>query len=328
MNTPINHSIKTEITPMPAENAVRGSNVINISDDSGRYTMTVYQLFDGISFVYSDAHVQSVDMKERLAAGDNMFEISHCREGRVECDIHGRFTYMSPGDLVIARSNSVSAASYFPLGHYHGVTVIVDLDAAPMSLAGIMPGVNVSPAALAEKFCGGEDAFIARSDPFFEHIFAELYSVPEDMRAGYLRLKTLELLLFLDRMELQAAPLAERSFTKAQTELAKAVSDYLLRHTDEHVTLHRLTERFHLSGTYIKKIFKDIYGVPIGEYNRTRKMESAAYMLEYTDKSVLEIANLHGYDNGSKFAGAFRAVKGVTPTVYRNSVSRAKNSGV
>ena len=46
-------------------------------------------------------------------------------------------------------------------------------------------------------------------------------------------------------------------------------------------------------------------------------MESAAYMLEYTDKTVLEIANCHGYDNSSKFAVAFRSVKGMSPTEYR-----------
>ena len=46
-------------------------------------------------------------------------------------------------------------------------------------------------------------------------------------------------------------------------------------------------------------------------------MESAAYMLEYSDKSVIEIAGEHGYDNGSKFASAFRSVKGVTPSEYR-----------
>lgn len=46
-------------------------------------------------------------------------------------------------------------------------------------------------------------------------------------------------------------------------------------------------------------------------------MESAAYMLEHTDKPVVEIAGEHGYDNSSKFASAFRSVKGVSPGTYR-----------
>ena len=49
-------------------------------------------------------------------------------------------------------------------------------------------------------------------------------------------------------------------------------------------------------------------------------MESAAYMLEHTDKSILEIANAHGYYNGSKFANAFRTVKGCNPKEYRKKI--------
>lgn len=45
-------------------------------------------------------------------------------------------------------------------------------------------------------------------------------------------------------------------------------------------------------------------------------------MLEYTDKTVLDIAIEHGYDNGSKFASAFRSVKGINPAQYRNEKYR------
>ncbi len=53
-------------------------------------------------------------------------------------------------------------------------------------------------------------------------------------------------------------------------------------------------------------------------------MESAAHMLEHTDKSVMEIANVHGYDNASKFSSVFRSVKGVAPNEYRNREKAAK----
>ena len=60
----------------------------------------------------------------------------------------------------------------------------------------------------------------------------------------------------------------------------------------------------------------------IAAYIRSLKMESAAYMLEYSNKSIIEIANLHGYENGSKFSGAFRAVKGVNPAEYRKNIGK------
>lgn len=49
-------------------------------------------------------------------------------------------------------------------------------------------------------------------------------------------------------------------------------------------------------------------------------VKTDTYMLEYTDKSILEIAMEHGYDNGSKFAAAFRSIKGMNPMQYRNEM--------
>lgn len=100
------------------------------------------------------------------------------------------------------------------------------------------------------------------------------------------------------------------------------ISGYLTEHMDNRITLKKLSGFFHVSGTQIKTAFKAVYGVSFYAYIRTQKMESAAYMLEYTEKSILEIAGEHEYDNGSKFANAFKAVKGMTPTEYRNFICK------
>ena len=46
-------------------------------------------------------------------------------------------------------------------------------------------------------------------------------------------------------------------------------------------------------------------------------MEMAAKLLAETDESILEIAGRIGYENGSKFARAFRDVMGISPGRYR-----------
>lgn len=305
---------KTEILSENQE-----STRVQISDENGRYIMTTYQVFPGITFIYNDAHIQSVRFEERKTTSNNIIEISHCREGRLECNIHGEFCYLAPGDIAIARTNSISSSSYFPLRHYHGLTIRIDLNGAPNCLSCLLDDVTVQPKAIAEKFCGEKGGFIARANPSFEHIFSELYSVPAVIQKGYFKIKTLELLLFLSALDTQQDELDDRIYTKVQVELAKEVSRYMMEHMEERITLEQVAEHFHLSGAYIKKTFKGVYGVSIGAYIRAQKMESAAYMLEYTDKSILDIANEHGYDNGSKFASAFRAVKGVNPTEYRNA---------
>lgn len=292
--------------------------VIEISDKNGSYILTAYQVFPGIQLIYNDAHIQNVHFEERKTMPDNIFEISHCNEGRLEFNINGEFHYLSPGDLAIARTNRVSSSSYFPLRHYHGITIRIDLDKTPKCLSCLLDDVTVKPEKIADKFCGENGGFISRANSSFEHIFSELYSVPQVIKKGYFKIKTLELLLFLSAWDIAKDNFRDRTFTKAQVDLVKEISRYMTEHMNDRITLKQLSERFHISATHIKNTFKGVYGVSIGSYIRTQKMESASYMLEYSDKSILEIAGDHGYDNGSKFASAFRAIKGISPNEYRN----------
>ena len=79
----------------------------------------------------------------------------------------------------------------------------------------------------------------------------------------------------------------------------------------ERVTLDMLAKEFHMSGTSIKNSFKAVYGVSLYAFIRARKMRYAAKLLKDSTMSVLEIAGSVGYENGSKFAKAFRETMGV-----------------
>ena len=288
--------------------------VNELSEKGGRFLTTTYSVFSGIELIYNDAHIMSVESK---APSGNVIEINHCREGRMECHYRDEFCYVAPGDLVIGRAEEKSQTTYFPLSHYHGITVRIDVDRAPNCLSCLLDDVNVKPQAIAEKFCGERSCFIARSDPSVEHIFSELYSVPDEIKRGYFKIKILELLLFLSVLDTGENEI-DSVYSAMQVDLAKQVSVYLTKNMDKRITLEQIARHFHVSGTHIKNIFKGVYGVSLYAYTRAIKMESAAYMLEYTDRTVTDIAGEHGYDNSSKFARAFREVKGVTPSEYRS----------
>ena len=155
-----------------------------------------------------------------------------------------------------------------------------------------------------------------------KHMFSDLYQVPVKNQKGYFYIKILELLLFLSEENITENEFEKQCYTKAQADLAKRIREYMLAHMNVHITLKELEEHFHMSGSHLKKMFKCVYGVTIVDYTRTQKMESAAYMLDHTDKSILEIANAHGYYNASKFANAFRTVKGCNPNGYRKKFKK------
>ncbi len=299
------------------EKQVDNCTVYRMKDSMGEAVMTTFQVFPGIELTYNDVHTAECVIEKTVQG--NILEISHCHQGRIECENKDEFFYLTPGDMSVSKKDDVRHKSYFPLGNYSGITITIDVEQAPECLSCFLDDVNVRPSALIQKFCSSSRCFVARSDTSIEHIFSELYSVPDSIKKGYLKVKILELLLFLSGMDMKKDVFDDRRIPKNQAVLAKNVYEYLTRHMESRITLEQLSNIFHVSGTQIKNSFKGVYGVSVYSYIRAQKMQSAALLLQQTDMTVLEVAGHFGYDNGSKFAKAFKDTLGMTPNEYRNS---------
>lgn len=294
-------------------------SIYRSQDSTGDCEVTVYPVFSGIELVYYDVHMQSCDIN--LAKGREMLIITHCQEGRIEFEYkNGEYLYLASGDLSIQKNTENIRHRYCPLSHYHGVSVAIDMNRVPRCFSCILDDVFVSPEELEMKFCSEKPYSIMRENISIEHIFSELYSVPENIRKGYHKVKVLELLLFLSGLEYKGESEERRYFSRSQVTAAKEAKEYLLAHLDEHITITELADMLGISPTSLKICFKGVYGDTINGYITNYKMQKAAALLKNTDKSVLEIAGIVGYNNGSKFAGAFRKVMNKSPNEYRKSL--------
>lgn len=294
-------------------------SIYRSQDSTGDCEVTVYPVFSGIELVYYDVHMQSCDIN--LAKGREMLIITHCQEGRIEFEYkNGEYLYLASGDLSIQKNTENIRHRYCPLSHYHGVSVAIDMNRVPRCFSCILDDVFVSPEELEMKFCSEKPYTIMRENISIEHIFSELYSVPENIRKGYHKVKVLELLLFLSGLEYKGESEERRYFSRSQVTAAKEAKEYLLAHLDEHITIKELADMLGISPTSLKICFKGVYGDTINGYITNYKMQKAASLLKNTDKSVLEIAGIVGYNNGSKFAGAFRKVMNKSPNEYRKSL--------
>lgn len=294
-------------------------SIYRSQDSTGDCEVTVYPVFSGIELVYYDVHMQSCDIN--LAKGREMLIITHCQEGRIEFEYkNGEYLYLASGDLSIQKNTENIRHRYCPLSHYHGVSVAIDMNRVPRCFSCILDDVFVSPEEFEMKFCSEKPYSIMRENISIEHIFSELYSVPENIRKGYHKVKVLELLLFLSGLEYKGESEERRYFSRSQVTAAKEAKKYLLAHLDEHITITELADMLGISSTSLKICFKGVYGDTINGYITNCKMQKAASLLKNTDKSVLEIAGIVGYNNGSKFAGAFRRVMNKSPNEYRKSL--------
>ena len=204
-----------------------GVAVLRVKNDTGEGSMAFCQVFDGVGLSFNDFRLDAYD--SGFVAGPDMLCIDHCREGRIEQPVAGgAYSYVASGDLKIDDRSRHTGMFVLPLGHYRGITVSFDLARAERSIAQALGGFPVDLRALRDRFCRGGDPFIMHDAPGAEHIFCELYSVPDEIRATYFQLKVLELLLFLQVLD--PGPVRERLpyFYRAQVEKVKAARDFMV----------------------------------------------------------------------------------------------------
>lgn len=295
-------------------------SVMRLRDSSGEGMMTVYNVFPGAFLMYNDFH-----MKECVSGFEakniHLLCIDHCREGRIEQEAgDDSYSYLAAGDLRVDKRTHHSGHVSFPLCHYHGISIGFDMDVAAKELPQTLKGFSVDLYELQEKYCSGQKPFVIPGEPAIQHIFSELYNVPVKIKKDYFRIKVLELLLYLDALELSEYTQDRPYFYKSQVEKVKAIHELMTRDLTRSYTIEELSQRFDISTTPLKICFKSIYGSPIFTYMRIYRMNYAASLLKM-DKTlkVSEIAGMVGYDSSSKFAAAFDRVMGKSPLEYRKS---------
>lgn len=293
--------------------------VYQVTDETGKGQITCYPVFPGILLSYMDFHLEQCN--SGFQALEGALSIHHCREGRIEWEFEkNQFIYLEAGDLQIGSPESHRRRFRFPLRHYHGLTVSIFPDQATETLTEFLTGYSID---LPELICCAarwNKPLIMRAGAGIEHIFSELYDVPEKIRAGYHKIKVLELLLFLSTLDISEKTGERPYFHRSQVEKIREIRGLLEGNLHRHYTLEELSSRFDIGLTTMKQCFKAVYGVSIYSYMRTYRMNAAAALLRRADCSIGQVAALMGYENASKFSTAFKEVIGLTPREYRKSV--------
>lgn len=303
--------------PAKQHMAANGLERIFYQNDTGDSDVISYEVFPGIRVVYKFVHMEVHPMDR--GSPKQLLEIHYCREGQLGCRLEQESFFLTPGKFAVVKVPKNTSGFVFPLGHYHGISVIMEEAQVRQTLPYFLREIGVDPIAMGNRLCNSAGYYSAEADAHINRLFSELYTLPGNPQKGYLKIRVLELLLALNDLTTEAAVHPPVPLPPEQTELADQIVEYLRTHIDRHITAEELSLQFHLSKTHLRNIFKHVYGVPIYSYIRIQKMQIAAIRLARTSMTVLEIANACGYANASKFAAAFREVMGQTPVDYRNT---------
>lgn len=94
-------------------------------------------------------------------------------------------------------------------------------------------------------------------------------------------------------------------------------------YSNVNISLDYLGDRFNLSANYLGRAFKKETGVSVSEYLNDIRIQKTIELLESTDKSVKEIAELCGFTSINYFYTYFKKKIGLTPQLYREKVHQA-----
>ena len=238
-------------------------------------------------------------------------ELYYCRSGRgVYRFGEGREIDLAPGVLFIFDATCPHGARYDLHEPYWGYAVHIRENTYRILVGGSQ-----------------DVAAIPRQDPLFFHTrlpkagqavaIEALHDIVSAM-AGvdperYLRTnaKLIELILLAWRGRLQETE------DRSRRVLVRRIKEYIAAHLHEELSVQSIAQRMGYNRSYLSTIFREEIGVPLSDYIRRCRLESAADLLVETDLPLTEIGLSVGLGDLSQFSRSFRQAFAVSPSKYR-----------
>ncbi len=281
---------------------------------------SIIPLYPGIEICYLTFSSDSFSVQHK--AMPHIMQINYCKAGQIVWEMkNGNRIYLNPGDFSVHTMKvCTDSVLTFPNNMYQGLSIYIDLSKASETPPDLLKNSNIFETVLLKKFCQDDSpAFLAGNEQT-ENIFSAFYDQPEMLKLPYQKIKVLELLLYLSKIEfISQNKLAEYQFEL--TETIRKIHDQLLQHMEQRITIEELSRQYLINPTTLKNVFKSVYGTSIAAHIKEHRMRQAARMLIESNLNIAEIAQAVGYDSQSKFTAAFKTYFKILPKEYRKNNS-------
>ena len=160
--------------------------------------------------------------------------------------------------------------------------------------------------------------------PWTLSVFSALEKLADDEQSCFCIWKTIELLYMLSTRTIQFKNLNDSFINDRVSRRLNDICTYMELHLDEKNTIEKLSHRFYLSSTSLKKHFLRVYGQSVHKWLLKKRMEKAAELLQFSSMTILQIAQSVGYTGLSQFNVTFKKYFKSTPGQYRNMSNSVK----
>lgn len=104
----------------------------------------------------------------------------------------------------------------------------------------------------------------------------------------------------------------------SEIEQLQEAIDYIEDNITNDLKCLAVAKHVYMSTFHFQRLFSIICGYTVGEYIRNRRLSLAAKVIQTSDKTMIEIALMFGYDTPEGFTRAFHRYYGVTPSGARD----------
>lgn len=94
---------------------------------------------------------------------------------------------------------------------------------------------------------------------------------------------------------------------------------YIEDHLNDKLDLDMVAAALHYSKFHLHRIFTKTVGLTIHDYAQRRQLTEAAKLLVFSQKPIIEIALISGYESQQAFTGIFKAMYKTTPAQFREA---------
>ena len=101
--------------------------------------------------------------------------------------------------------------------------------------------------------------------------------------------------------------------------------DYISANLHKKITPSDVANKMRVSEAHLSREFKKSTNMTIVRYIQDMKLNTAKNMLEYSDFTILEIANIFAFSDQSYFTETFRKKFGISPGKYKRQINNREN---
>lgn len=106
---------------------------------------------------------------------------------------------------------------------------------------------------------------------------------------------------------------------KNNTDIILKVIDFIEEHltAEENLDLDKIADNANYSKYHLHRMFSNIVGCTMHQYIQKRRLTEAARQLVYTNRSIMDISLIAGYETQQSFTLAFKRLYEESPQAYR-----------